>query len=389
MELKDEIERITVTKPVAWKPSPIKFHSFSALLAGAGDSTDEAAPAPAPETSQKLFVTAAIRPKTIRLKASFFMNNSSKVELSEAAAPAPAVTPEVIYKPLARLVGAKTSHTLNDNTMVQPNMDDDLDHKQAIVLMEKPSDTLMFSDNSLYETNKGNMKRIEASKIVDQNKSFPPWYDGYAWRKYGQKQVKGSEYPRSYYKCTHPNCPVKKMVERSLSGKIEEIVYKGEHNHPKPGPAKRNLGLGGFDQISREFEGETSQVGFESKLCYQGIRKALEGGDEDEPKFKIRKSELTQLSDVGISGEVVGNERVTKPSIMNVESEATGDVFRWRKYGQKAVKGNPYPRSYYRCTNLKCTARKYLERSANDSNALITTYEGKHNHDVPTSKAKF
>ena len=28
--------------------------------------------------------------------------------------------------------------------------------------------------------------------------------DGYSWRKYGQKQVKHSEYPRSYFKCTHP-----------------------------------------------------------------------------------------------------------------------------------------------------------------------------------------
>lgn len=58
--------------------------------------------------------------------------------------------------------------------------------------------------------------------------------DGYNWRKYGQKQVKGSENPRSYYKCTFPNCPTKKKVERSLEGHITEIVYKGTHNHPKP-----------------------------------------------------------------------------------------------------------------------------------------------------------
>lgn len=66
-----------------------------------------------------------------------------------------------------------------------------------------------------------------------------PSYDGYNWRKYGQKQVKGSEYPRSYYKCTHPTCPVKTKVERSFDGQIAEIVYKGEHNHPKPQPPKR------------------------------------------------------------------------------------------------------------------------------------------------------
>lgn len=65
--------------------------------------------------------------------------------------------------------------------------------------------------------------------------------DGYNWRKYGQKQVKGSENPRSYYKCTFPNCPTKKKVERSLDGQITEIVYKGGHNHDKPQSTRRSL----------------------------------------------------------------------------------------------------------------------------------------------------
>jgi len=67
--------------------------------------------------------------------------------------------------------------------------------------------------------------------------------DGYNWRKYGQKQVKGSENPRSYYKCTFPNCPTKKKVERSLDGQITEIVYRGTHNHPKPQSTRRNSSL--------------------------------------------------------------------------------------------------------------------------------------------------
>jgi hypothetical protein len=58
--------------------------------------------------------------------------------------------------------------------------------------------------------------------------------DGYNWRKYGQKQVKGSEYPRSYYKCTQTNCHVKKKVERSHDGHVTEIIYRGNHNHSKP-----------------------------------------------------------------------------------------------------------------------------------------------------------
>lgn len=76
-----------------------------------------------------------------------------------------------------------------------------------------------------------------------QSSSFTvdkPNDDGYNWRKYGQKQVKGSEFPRSYYKCTHPNCPVKKKVERSLDGQVTEIIYKGQHNHQPPQPSKRS-----------------------------------------------------------------------------------------------------------------------------------------------------
>ena len=63
--------------------------------------------------------------------------------------------------------------------------------------------------------------------------------DGYGWRKYGQKQVKKSENPRSYFKCTYPNCVSKKIVETASDGQITEIIYKGGHNHPKPEFTKR------------------------------------------------------------------------------------------------------------------------------------------------------
>lgn len=74
----------------------------------------------------------------------------------------------------------------------------------------------------------------------DPNSGGSTAEDGYNWRKYGQKHVKGSEYPRSYYKCTHPSCPVKKKVERSQEGHITEIIYKGTHIHPKPPPNRRS-----------------------------------------------------------------------------------------------------------------------------------------------------
>ncbi|PIA63007.1 hypothetical protein AQUCO_00200789v1 [Aquilegia coerulea] len=66
---------------------------------------------------------------------------------------------------------------------------------------------------------------------------------------------------------------------------------------------------------------------------------------------------------------------MTKSDVDHLE-----DGYRWRKYGQKAVKNSPYPRSYYRCTNSKCTVKKRVERSCEDPTIVITTYEGQHCH---------
>ncbi|XP_047061182.1 WRKY transcription factor 71-like [Lolium rigidum] len=71
---------------------------------------------------------------------------------------------------------------------------------------------------------------------------------------------------------------------------------------------------------------------------------------------------------------------LTKSEVDHLE-----DGYRWRKYGQKAVKNSAYPRSYYRCTTPKCGVKKRVERSYQDPSTVITTYEGQHTHHSPAS----
>ncbi|KAH9329687.1 hypothetical protein KI387_001795 [Taxus chinensis] len=276
--------------------------------------------------------------------------------------------------------------------------------------------------------------------------------DGYNWRKYGQKHVKGSEYPRSYYKCTHPNCPTKKKVERSLDGHVTEIIYKGVHSHPKPQPTRRmgaarlvheegenaegsaaivkveggsswgnNLKVNDDSNYSQGWKSEglersssasvvtelsdpsSTQPGQTSShlessgtpehssisasedddVRTQADKFLGDDADEDESDSKRRKKEQS-------ASDIIGATRTIREPRVVVQTTSDIDIlddgYRWRKYGQKVVKGNPNPRSYYKCTNAGCPVRKHVERASHDAKAVITTYEGKHNHDVPAPR---
>ncbi|CAN7104688.1 unnamed protein product [Brassica rapa subsp. narinosa] len=72
---------------------------------------------------------------------------------------------------------------------------------------------------------------------------------------------------------------------------------------------------------------------------------------------------------------------------METEENNPDDGFRWRKYGQKVVKGNPNPsRSYYKCTYTACDVKKHVERGAEDVKLLLVTYDGIHEHDPPAAR---
>ncbi|KAL6123174.1 hypothetical protein ACLB2K_075697 [Fragaria x ananassa] len=72
---------------------------------------------------------------------------------------------------------------------------------------------------------------------------------------------------------------------------------------------------------------------------------------------------------------------------LTAENLSSSDLWAWRKYGQKPIKGSPHPRNYYRCSSSKgCSARKQVERSNEDPNMFVVTYCGDHTHPRPTHR---
>lgn len=128
--------------------------------------------------------------------------------------------------------------------------------------------------------------------------------DGYGWRKYGQKQVKKSENPRSYFKCTYPNCVSKKIVESASDGQITEIIYKGGHNHPKPEFTKRPPGSTSIPSSSNarrmlnpsslvsepHDQSENSSISFDySDLEQKSLKSEYGEVDEEEEQPEIKR----------------------------------------------------------------------------------------------------
>ncbi|VFR00684.1 unnamed protein product [Cuscuta campestris] len=289
----------------------------------------------------------------------------------------------------------------------------------------QPINPFYMNQNDQERNDRDGVSRVEFSHVQMNSQSSrqppPPQAasaakeedDGYNWRKYGQKQVKGSENPRSYYKCTYPNCVTKKKVERGLDGQITEIVYRGSHDHPRPPrstaarrPSSSSTASSasalppppGNDvleqqsywsnsQIDSVATPENSSISFGDDEYEQSSKKRDSGGEEveeDEPLAKRWRAETESEGICGAVSRTVREPRVVVQTTSDID--ILDDGYRWRKYGQKVVKGNPNPRSYYKCTSAGCGVRKHVERASQDIRSVITTYEGKHNHDVPTAR---
>lgn len=88
-------------------------------------------------------------------------------------------------------------------------------------------------DRENAEGKKRKAEAVERVRVCSDTMLEGPHDDGYNWRKYGQKDILGSKYPRSYYRCTYRSsqkCYATKQVQRSdADPTIFEVTYRGTH----------------------------------------------------------------------------------------------------------------------------------------------------------------
>lgn len=191
--------------------------------------------------------------------------------------------------------------------------------------------------------------------------------DCYSWRKYGKKQMKSSNTSTNYYRCADPKCSAKKKVQQcDNSGHVVDVMYVGCHNH-EPLLVKCNRSKGHSSQHLQQ----SGQQSSSSSNCNVGIKvedrnadgilskeflcSSPMGTQENNPhkiaatKVPERHIDATRLENPekergGLHPDSV-LRAINEPNIVIYAASDSGnscDGYKWRKYGQKMVKGNSH-----------------------------------------------
>eukprot|EP01024_Parvocaulis_polyphysoides_P073040 TRINITY_DN9357_c0_g1_i2.p1 TRINITY_DN9357_c0_g1~~TRINITY_DN9357_c0_g1_i2.p1 ORF type:complete len:664 (+),score=125.80 TRINITY_DN9357_c0_g1_i2:159-2150(+) len=66
--------------------------------------------------------------------------------------------------------------------------------------------------------------------VLKENLKHYEGLEEYGYRKYGQKDIQGSLYPRSYHRCNRETCPARKQVQQ-IDNNTFQINYLYQHDH--------------------------------------------------------------------------------------------------------------------------------------------------------------
>ncbi|GMY15146.1 probable WRKY transcription factor 43 [Fagus crenata] len=131
-----------------------------------------------------------------------------------------------------------------------------------------------------------------------------------------------------------------------------------------------------------------------SSLKMEHPQNYFHGNNIDSMKVETRIQPQLEANNICESGENVtkGGKKIKRHRYAfqtRSQVDILDDGYRWRKYGQKAVKNNKFPRSYYRCTYKGCNVKKQIQRLSKDEEIVVTTYEGKHSHQLEKTADSF
>ncbi|KAK1415863.1 hypothetical protein QVD17_31651 [Tagetes erecta] len=177
--------------------------------------------------------------------------------------------------------------------------------------------------------------------------------------------------PHVYPSTTSPTA-----VSSHLSLNLMPDNYTNHHHHQLDEHDPINLGLleknNSSDEVGLDHVSPTSS----DQLCNSEGNNDLNSASGSTGKIHIKK----------------GDKKIKKPKCAfqtRSQVDILDDGYRWRKYGQKAVKNNKFPRSYYRCTYQGCNVKKQVQRLSKDEGVVVTTYEGTHTHPIEKSTDNF
>ncbi|KAH6766588.1 WRKY DNA-binding protein 75 [Perilla frutescens var. hirtella] len=148
----------------------------------------------------------------------------------------------------------------------------------------------------------------------------------------------------------------------------------------------KNGNLDGFMGFRRDINNNSIDLSVRSYVA----------GDEKPKSLCEENSDMMKAAAAAAAGSTTGKKKgekkVRKPRFAfqtRSQVDILDDGYRWRKYGQKAVKNNKFPRSYYRCTREGCNVKKQVQRLSRDESVVLTTYEGTHTHPVEKPSDNF
>ncbi|KAF3454169.1 hypothetical protein FNV43_RR04616 [Rhamnella rubrinervis] len=240
--------------------------------------------------------------------------------------------------------------------------------------------------------------------------------DGYNWRKYGQKQgahnhAKPQPNRRAALGSTFSFDEMSEMGEGS--GHCVKVEGGSVWTNVQSGTTDIKHGSDGkTDGLERTSSSVITDLSdplstTQGKSAEDGATQGstLLGEDDDEESESKRRKKENCLIETNLASRAVREPRV----VVQIESEVDilDDGYRWQNMGKKLskeiqilgrrfhptlLKYGRHParpitfKSYYKCTSAGCSVRKHVERASHNLKCVITTYEGKHNHEVPAAR---